>query len=853
VDKGINAPYKSRLLVILLWAALRFGLRGTTAANLLFALLVGFFTSHYLKGLTPAEIASGDYVPTVQSFLAIAVLVTLVPTIVIADRSRKVLALQESEERFRLLSDNLPDSMVYQIVRETDGRGRFLHVGQGIERLNGLTAEAVERDSSRFHDQILEADRAMVGEAREASEKSMSVFNVNVRMRRADGELRWMNLCSAPRRLPDGRIVWDGIETDITERKRAEEALAESEEKFRTIFTNAPVGIFRSTASRLVFVNPAMARMFGFGSPDEMLASTAKPEAYYVHPEQRRQMIREAVATGKYTEHEVRVRRENGAIFTTWTRVRAVPDDAGGIRFIEGFVEDITARKIAEESHARLATVIEQTTETIVITDLAGTIIYVNPAFEKSTGYTCEEAIGLNPRLLKSGKQEPGFFKQMWEQLKRGEVWRGQFINRRKDGTLYEEQATISPVRDFAGKVMSYVAVKRDVTREVQLEAELRQAQKMEAIGQLAGGVAHDFNNILSSLLMQAELVDLIKNLPEEAREGLQEIRGDIRRASDLTRQLLLFSRRQVMQPRLLDLNGLVTNLGRMLQRLIREDVHLELHLWATPLLTHADASMLEQVLINLAVNARDAMPGGGQLRIETAETVLDEKAAQATPGATPGRYVCLSVSDTGSGMPPEILPRIFEPFFTTKEAGKGTGLGLATVFGIVKQHQGWIVVNNRPGQGVAFTVGLPASPEARVEATETKASPKPRPGTETILLVEDEPGLLKVTRILLERNGYKVLAAANGQKAIECWQEHQAEVALLLTDMVMPGGISGQELAARLRGDRPQLKVIFVSGYSANIAGREFQLGRGEAFIPKPFATDQLLKVIRESLDAVA
>jgi PAS domain S-box-containing protein len=382
-------------------------------------------------------------------------------------------------------------------------------------------------------------------------------------------------------------------------------------------------------------------------------------------------------------------------------------------------------------------------------------------------------------------------------------------------------------------------------------EAKLLQSQKMEAIGQLAGGVAHDFNNILSALLMQAEIMGSIKELPDEARAGLQEICADVNRAAELTRQLLLFSRRQVMQPRLLNLNELILNLGKMLQRIVRANVQLQLHLHSAPLMTRADAGMIEQILVNLVVNGCDAMPVGGSLRIETQEVIVDKATANLYADAYPGRYVCLSVSDTGTGIPPEILPQIFEPFFTTKEPGKGTGLGLATVFGIVKQHGGWIRVDNRPGSGATFNIFLPASTAPDVESHSTVALPTPPGGSETILLVEDDASVRKLTRKLLERSGYTLLEAANGPEAVKVWSENSKSVALLLTDLMMPGGIGGQELARQLQAENPALKVVFVSGYSADNAGKEFSLRTGEIFLQKPFATEQLLEKIRQLLDA--
>lgn len=519
--------------------------------------------------------------------------------------------------------------------------------------------------------------------------------------------------------------------------------------------------------------------------------------------------------------------------------------------YLLAIVRDISERKRIEESHDWLAMAVQQAGETIVITDTQGTILYANPAFEKTTGYTCAEVLGRNPRILKSDKQDASYYRQMWEVLNRGEVWHGHFINKRKDGTLFEEEATISPLRDATGKTVSYVAVKRDVTREKELEAQFRQAQKMESVGQLSGGIAHDFNNILAVILMQAELACRGRTTQERMRRAFVGIRAAAERAANLTRQLLLFSRRQVMQPCQLNLNEVVTSLAKMLQRLIGEDVKLRLSLHPGPLPTFADAGMLDQVLMNLAVNARDAMPKGGRLMIETSRGIIDAEQAAQDPEASPGPWVCLSVSDTGCGIPPEVQARIFEPFFTTKEAGKGTGLGLATVFGIVKQHHGWLKVHSEIGQGTTFHVFLPASdnPTGDVLAKEAE-HPKPCGGFETILIAEDDPAVRMLTRAVLETNGYQVSDAEDGAKAQEIWREHHGRVALLLTDLVMPG-MDGLELAAILQRQAPGLKVIFTSGYSAEIAGRDLKLGAGQYFLQKPFQPHHLLTMVRNALDS--
>ncbi len=409
---------------------------------------------------------------------------------------------------------------------------------------------------------------------------------------------------------------------------------------------------------------------------------------------------------------------------------------------------------------------------------------------------------------------------------------------------------TSFPVRDKAGKHYGRIWTFRDITKQRQLEEQFRQSQKLEAIGQLAGGVAHDFNNILAVIMMQVGLAGTDRSLAPETRETLNDIKAAAERAANLTRQLLAFSRRQVMRSRPLDLNEIVTNLTKMLQRILGEDVRLQLNLHSRPLMTRADAGMLDQVLLNLVINARDALPDGGQLFIETSEKTFTEEESATIPDALPGRHVCLRVTDTGSGIPAEHLARVFEPFFTTKEPGKGTGLGLSTVFGIVKQHGGSITVNSEVGKGTTFQIFLPATVVAPEAPEPSAAKPFPQGGTETILLAEDDPSVRMLTRILLERQGYKVIEAANGVEALKVAEQNPGKIQLLLTDIVMPEGVSGRDLATRLQKANPGLKVVFTSGYSVEIAGRELSLQEGQNFIQKPASPQQLMETVRRSLD---
>jgi PAS domain S-box-containing protein len=641
------------------------------------------------------------------------------------------------------------------------------------------------------------------------------------------------------------------------ERHRAQRTLLESEERFREMAENIECVFWMRSAeqNRMLYVSPAYERVWG----RSVASLYQQPGSFIdaVFPADRERVLanvlQEDLTRPEEFEIEYRIVRPDGAI--RWIRDRGFPmrGASGQCPRTAGIAEDITSRKALEETQHRLATAVEQAAEAIIITDVRGTIVYANPAFEKITGYSPQEALGQNPRILKSGKQDLAFYRRMWGSLAQGQVWHGRFVNKRKDGLLYEEDASITPLRDVTGQITNYVAVKRDVSRESQLEAQLRQAQKMEAIGQLAGGVAHDFNNLLGIISGNAELLLLGgARLGADVVEGLNHVLRAAERGASLTRQLLIFSRKQEMQSQPVALNELIGNLTRMLKRTIPEDIHLEC-LYAELLpLVQADPGMLEQVLLNLVVNARDAMPRGGRLLIATEKVSRDEQFVQTNPEARAGEFVGLAVSDTGTGIAPEHLQHIFEPFFTTKEPGKGTGLGLATVFGIVKQHQGWVEVYSRPGQGASFRVFLPAIPAPPSAKTAPSAKTLLRGGPETILLVEDDLSLRSVTRRLLEKFQYKVHEAASASEALEVWRRHEGQIALVLTDFVMPGGMNGRDLAERLRAKRPGLKLIYMSGYSPDVLGKDTEFIRRTRsyFLHKPCSPRTLLHTVRRCLD---
>jgi signal transduction histidine kinase len=407
-----------------------------------------------------------------------------------------------------------------------------------------------------------------------------------------------------------------------------------------------------------------------------------------------------------------------------------------------------------------------------------------------------------------------------------------------------------SPVRDKNGRHYGRIWTFRDITERRKLEMQLRQAQKMEAIGQLAGGVAHDFNNILAVILMQAGLMKTEEDVTETSKKFADEIARAAERAANLTRQLLLFSRQQAMQTSDFDLNETVTNMTKMLQRILGEDVHMQFRLSPVPLPVHADAGMMDQILLNLTVNARDAMPAGGQLVIETSAVEFDEITATQSAQARPGSFACISVTDNGSGIPADILPRIFEPFYTTKDVGKGSGLGLATVFGILQQHQGWINVYTEIGQGTTFRVYLPRLTAAFASKAVDLSSTPIVGGTETILLVEDDVHVRFSVRTALSIFGYQVLEASTAAEALDIWHRRGPEINLLLTDLVLPGGMTGRQLAEQLLQLSPGLKVIYSSGYSSELASRHISLEDGVNFLAKPFEAQKLAHTIRRQID---
>lgn len=671
------------------------------------------------------------------------------------------------------------------------------------------------------------------------------------RLRRRDGSDLWVLASTSP--ILDNVGKFAGaltMFTDVTARRRAEKALQESEARYRRIVETANEGIWVADRHSVTeYVNRVMARMLGY-SITEMLG---RPMMDFVF-EDDRESTREVFSPRRDGDRDrepvsLRLRRKGGAEIWVMASMSPIVGESGEVDGLLTMCTDITARRRADAERARLSSAVEQAAESIMMTRRDGTIVYVNPAWQRLTGYAANEVLGLTPAILKSDVQDPRVHKELWETILDGRAWQGEITNRRKNGELYTLEETITPVRDGAGRITEFIAFGQDTSGRRDLEARLRQAQKMEAVGRLAGGVAHDFNNLLTVITGYSER--LLAGLAEDEplRRGAEAIKRSADRAAALTQQLLAFSRRQILAPRVLDLNAVVSNTHKLLQRLIGEDIELITKPGEGLGRVKADPNQIEQVLMNLAVNSRDAMPQGGTLTVQTENVEFSAAYAARHVGLQPGQYVMLAVTDTGCGMSEETQAHLFEPFFTTKEQGKGTGLGLSTIYGIVKQSGGYVAVESELGRGSTFRVYLPRIEDPLDVSTPVSAVTATRHGSETILLVEDEEAVRNLLRDILRRFGYTVLEAGNGPEAIEICHSHLGPIHLVITDMVMPQ-MSGWEVAEAVAMLRPKARFIYMSGYIEHVVVEERVLEAGVAFLGKPFTPETLGRKVREVLD---
>jgi len=643
-----------------------------------------------------------------------------------------------------------------------------------------------------------------------------------------------------------------------SERRQGEEKLRGLSDRWVLATRAANVGIWdNDLVGNHVVWDESMHRLYG--TTPETFEPSYENWQSRIHPEDRAQVHQEvqfANSGKKEYDTEFRVVWPDQSVHYIKAIGQVQRDAAGRAVRILGTNWDISSLKKAEaalrESERRLASFFKGATAGLILVSRDLRIVQINETLAAIDGLSVEQHLGRTIREVLP-QMAPALEPLVQRVLATGEVMLNVELSgetAHAPGVERHWAVSFFPVADVEGKNEGVGSFVMEITDRKRLEARLRQAQKMEAVGQLAGGIAHDFNNILAAMVLNLDLIRTTGPEDADTRLAVAELAALAQRAARLIRQLLMFGHQSVMQVAPLNLDRIIEDVLKMLTRLLGEHIQVEYRPHGALPSMDADAGMMEQVLVNLAVNARDAMPNGGRLTIVTTVVDLTPEAVAAYPDRRPGRFISLSVSDTGCGMDQATLRKIFEPFFTTKEIGKGTGLGLATVYGIVKQHQGWIEVQSQPGQGSTFRVLLPAGSAASKEPAAHARAEAPRGGTETLLLVEDEPALRRVLAQYLRRLGYEVLEAASGKEALQLWPVHRSRIKLLFTDMIMSEGLTGKELGDLLRNDAPSLKVIISSGYNAEMAAGDTFRKSGIVYLPKPVQTAMLGAIVRACLD---
>jgi two-component system cell cycle sensor histidine kinase/response regulator CckA len=760
----------------------------------------------------------------------------------VSERNRIEQALRHSQEKYAKMIHSSPDAVTLRSLPDR----RYVEVNEGFTRLTGYTAEEVVGKTPS--EVGIWSDNPSHVEVLEKLQRDDEVRDVEFEFRTKGGEHRYGTV-SATRLTVGTDSYMLSISRDITERKKAEERLSQLAAIVDSSF-DAIIG--KTLDGTIVSWNAAAETVYGYSAAEVVGRSID----LLAPAEQRREVdqLLDRLAHGEKIEHRETTRiRKDGQKMTVAVTLSPIRDASGKIVGASAISRDITERRRVEQdlrrSEARFASLVQDAPYGIYRVTSDGQFLQVNPALVRMLGYQSEaELLERNIQTDVYAKAERGtqLIDDYWPDKDFRDVeahWK------RKNGERIIVRLSGRPVERPGGELAYFEVFAEDITERRSLEGQLLQSQKMEAIGRLAGGVAHDFNNLLGVILGQNELLQAELGSNPSIHRRTEAIDQSARRAADLTKQLLAFSRKQFIEPRVLDTNAIVQDVEKLLKRLIGEDVELTVRLSPNTGNIKIDPSQFEQILLNLAINARDAMPNGGKLILETAFVVLDETYARQHLGAKAGEFVLLAVSDTGTGMDSQTMARIFEPFFTTKPEGHGTGLGLSTVYGVVKQNNGYVMAYSEVGHGTTFRIYFPsvrATSEVRSQKKDQEEFAK---GCETILLVEDEPALRELARELLVANGYKVIEAERGEQAIQLVEHSQAPINLLLTDVVMPG-IGGKQLATRLLELRPGLQVLYMSGYTDDVINNRGVLRENTFLLPKPFTRANLLRRVREALD---
>lgn len=771
----------------------------------------------------------------------------------ITEQKQTEQALKESEQRFRGLMHQAPWPLAIYAPDGTlvDYNSEFRqlwHVPAGypvIKRYNPLRAQRVRELGMMDYVQRAFAGEAVLLPPFEADpQKSLAELGITIE----NTEKIWIRSHYYPIKDAQGNLLnVVTMQDNITEQIRTEAALKETQENFEKAFFHSPIPmlIINMRTSERLAVNDQLLELIGY-SREEYLQHRLDALNLFVHPDERDRALARVMAEGHLYNQTYPIRTRQGEIKEVLASgVMMEPRDQG-VALISWI--DITERKRTEQYLRQLTQAIEQSPVSVEITDAQGIIEYVNPKFCQVTGYSQDEALGQSPNILKSGKHPPEFYENMWRTISRGETWQGEIQNRKKSGKLFWEQVSIAGVKDPEGRITHYVAVKEDITERRRIETEHARQDRLAAVGQMAAGIAHDFNNILGVIVIYAGMLTQSPELSERLRERARTIQQQAHHASNLVQQILDFSRRSALEKQPVNLLPLLKEQAKLLQRTLPAHIETSMNYGDDEYMLEADPTRMQQVITNLAVNARDAMPNGGRLHLELFRVALKADSALPIPGMKPGNWIHLSVRDTGIGISPEALDHIFEPFFTTKERGRGTGLGLAQVYGIVKQHGGYITVSSQVGIGTTFDLYLPPLLQAgEMCPALDNVQNLPQGNGQSILIVEDDPVLRTSLTELLSEWNYHVLQAGDGLEAREILARERVSIGLVLSDVMMPH-MDGAELLAYMQRHTPTIPIILMTGYSG---GEEMQ--RVEAlgpiqWVPKPLDMQRLAQLIHQT-----